>query len=273
MTTPDFDLLLFSIEAEFIREAVGAGVAGIVVDWECASKRERQAGADTEVNRHTVADLHRVRRATDAAVICRINGTNPDSAAEVEQAVDAGADELLVPMVRCAGDVERIVDLVRGRCRVGILIETQAAVTRARELCALPLSRVYVGLNDLAIDRGAQNIFEAVADGTVAAVRSACAVPFGFAGLTCPDAGRPIPCRLLIGEMARIDAHYSFLRRSFHRDVRGRDLATEIPRLLAAIAAARERHPAQAARDHRDLVAGIGRWVALPNVVPLRVST
>jgi hypothetical protein len=272
MKAPGFDLLLFSIDAEFIREAVGAGVAGIIVDWECVAKRERQAAADTEINRQTVDDLHRVRRATDAAVICRINGTNPDSAAEVEQAIDAGADELLVPMVRCAGDVERILDMVRGRCRVGILIETQAAVTRARELCALPLSRVYVGLNDLAIDRRAHNIFDAVADGTVAAVRSACAVPFGFAGLTLPDAGTPIPCRLLIGEMVRIAAHYSFLRRSFHRDVKGRDLATEIPRLLAAISAARERRPAEAARDRRDLVAAIGTWVALPGRAPQRVS-
>jgi hypothetical protein len=271
MNASGFELLLFSVDAEFIRKAVGAGVAGIIVDWECASKRERQAGADTEINRHTVADLHRVRRATDARVICRINGTNPDSATEVEQAIDAGADELLVPMVRCAGDVERILDLVRGRCRVGILIETQAAVTRARELCGLPLSRVYVGLNDLAIDRGVRNIFEAVADGTVAAVRSACAVPFGFAGLTLPDAGAPIPCRLLIGEMVRIAAQYSFLRRSFHRDVEGRDLATEVPRLLAAISAAGERRPAETARDYHDLAAAIGGSVAPPDIVPLRV--
>ena len=70
MNAPGFELLLFSVDAEFIRKAVGAGVAGIIVDWECASKRERQAGADTEINRHTVADLHRVRRATDTRVIC-----------------------------------------------------------------------------------------------------------------------------------------------------------------------------------------------------------
>ena len=37
----------------------------------------------------------------------------------------------------------------------------------AADLCRLPLTRVYVGLNDLSIDRGLANIFTSVADGTV----------------------------------------------------------------------------------------------------------
>jgi hypothetical protein len=272
MTLPRFELLLFSVDPGFIREAVCAGVAGIVVDWECAGKRERQAQADTEINQQTVDDLRRVRSATDAAVVCRVNGVHRESAVEVEQAIDAGADELLIPMVRSVGDVERILELVKGRCRVGILIETEAAVLRARELCALPLSRVYVGLNDLAIDRGAHNIFEAVIDGTVAAVRGVCPLPLGFAGLTCPDAGAPIPCRLLIAEMARLDTQFSLLRRSFHRDIKGRDMATEVRRLLAAIAAARHRSAAEVTGDHRELVAAVERWIPLAPAADRRAS-
>jgi hypothetical protein len=261
MTIPlPFSLLLFSVDPSLIRGAVRAGVEGIVVDWECNGKHERQNGADTEINRHTPDDLRRVRGATDGLVICRINAPHEGSAAEVEEAVRAGADELLVPMVRRVRDVERILGLVRGRCGVGILIETEDAVRLAGPLCALPLSRVYVGLNDLAIDRGAANMFDAVVDGTVADVRRACSVPFGFGGLTRPDAGQPIPCRLLIGEMARMDAQFSFLRRSFHRDMRGRDLDVEVPRLLSAIAAARMRHAEEAARDQRDLAATVEAW-------------
>lgn len=262
LSSASFSLLLFSVDPATIPDAVRAGVSGIVVDWEGAGKRERQSGADTEINHHTLDDLRRVRRATDGLVICRLNAPNLNSRAEVEQAVGAGADEVLIPVVRRVDEVERILELVNGRCGVGLLVETRDAVRLARELCALPLSRVYVGLNDLAIDRGAPNIFEAVVDGTVADVRRACPVPFGFAGLTRPDAGRPIPCRLLIAEMARLDTQFSFLRRSYHRDMRGRDPAVEVPRLLAAVAAARTRSPEETTRDQQALAASVEAWTA-----------
>jgi hypothetical protein len=262
LSSRSFSLLLFSVDPVSIPGAIHAGVSGIVVDWERAGKRERQSGADTELNHHTLEDLRRVRRATDGLVICRLNAPNGDSRAEVEQAIGAGADEVLVPMVRRVDEVERILDLVNGRCGVGILIETSDAVRLACELCALPLSRVYVGLNDLAIDRGAPNIFEAVVDGTVAGVRRACPVPFGFGGLTRPDAGHPVPCRLLIGEMVRLGTQFSFLRRSYHRDMRGRDPAVEVPRLLAAVAAARTRSPEETVCDQQALAANVGAWAA-----------
>jgi hypothetical protein len=267
MNIPGFSLLLFSVDPEFIRRAVSGGVAGIIVDWESAGKRERQAGADTEINGYTIDDLRRVRRATDALVICRINQVHRESAREVEQAIDAGADELLVPMVRQPRDVETILEMARGRCPIGILVETPDAVRQVRELDRLPLSRMYVGLNDLAIEQRRSNLFRAVVDGTVRRVREACSVPFGFAGLTLPECGFPIPCRLLIAEMARLDAQFSFLRRSFHRDTSGRSLDVEVPRLLDAIAAARCRTALEVKRDQialDDAVLRAEPWLARP---------
>ena len=252
-----FSLWLFSVDPGFIKNAVRAGVTGVVVDWECSGKACRQSGADTEINHHTPDDLRRVRAATDGPVMCRLNGLHGETGAEIDRAISLGADELLLPMVRAPRDVERALDLVRGRRPLGILIETRAAVSMAPELCALPISRAYVGLNDLAIDRGASNIFDAVADGTVDTVRSACGVPFGFGGLTLPEAGHPIPCRLLIAEMTRLDAGFSFLRRSFHRDMRDRSLEIEVPRLIAAIAASRARAPLAVGQDHQEFIAAV----------------
>ncbi len=100
-------------------------------------------------------------------------------------------------------------------------------------------------------------------DGTVDQVRRAFHVPFGVAGLTLPERGEPIPCRLLIGEMARLDCHFSFLRRSFHRDIIGRDLAVEVPRLLEALRQARSRPPEVVARDRAAFEAAV---VALPGI-------
>ncbi len=135
-------------------EAVVGGVAAVVVDWENDGKEERQSAADTEINRHTVDDLRRTRAATGARVLCRINRSGSRTQDEVELALDAGADELLLPMVRSVAEVESVLDIVDGRAGLGILVETRDAVAAAEELGRLPLSRVYVGLNDLSIERG-----------------------------------------------------------------------------------------------------------------------
>ena len=262
-----FELLLFSTDPAFIHQAVAAGVDGITVDWERNGKPARQAGADTQINRDTLEDLRRVRASTDAPVICRINSYGATTAAEVEQAIDAGAHEVILPMVRSVEEVEAVLAQAGGRCGIGIMVETIAATRICRDLARLPLSRVYVGLNDLAIERGTPNIFSAVADGTVERAREAFRAPFGFAGLTLPDAGFPIPCRFLIGEMARLGCRFSFLRRSFHRDVAGRDLSVEIPRLRAAVEDAQRQPRDDLARNRADLEAAIRAWPgALPRV-------
>jgi hypothetical protein len=256
-----FALILFSTNPAFIRQAVASGVSGIIVDWEYIGKQTRQAFADTQINCDTLDDLGQVRACTDALVICRINSYGVTTTEEVEQAIKAGADELLLPMVRTVEEVETVLDQVRGRCGVGILMETVAATMLIDELARLPLSRGYVGLNDLAIERKTPNIFTAVADGTVERIRHAFHhAPFGFGGLTLPDRGYPIPCRLLIGEMTRLNCDFSFLRRSFHRDVQGSNLASEIIRILEALQQTRLRSPEAIARDRQELEIVIAAW-------------
>jgi hypothetical protein len=259
-----FMLVLFSTDPIFIRQVVAAGVGGVIVDWEYIGKEDRQSSADTQINPDTVDDLRRVRTCTEATVICRLNSYNSATTVEeVEQAIEAGADELLLPMVRTLEEVEAVIDQVRRRCGVGILIETLAAVGLAEELAYLPLSRAYVGLNDLAIERNTPNIFTTVVDGTLEHIRrSLFHIPFGFGGLTLPDLGHPIPCRLLISEMARLKCDFSFLRRSFYRDIWGRDPAVESPRLLEALRQARLRSPDAVARDRKDLEAAVRAWSA-----------
>ena len=190
--------------------------------------------------------------------MCRLNRFGPRTAEEVDEALAAGADELLLPMVRSAQEVEFVLAHVDGRADTGILVETLAAVGAAAELARLPLSRVYVGLNDLAIERGTPSIFAPLADGLLGELRERfAAVRFGFGGLTLPDAGAPVPCRLLIGEIARLRADFTFLRRSFYRDVAGRNVEEEVPRILAAVEAAFAREPEAEARDREELLGAL----------------
>lgn len=248
-----FELFLFSTSPPAVCEAVAAGVSGVVIDWEQNGKAHRQRDADTEINTQTVEDLKAVRAATTARVLCRINPIGATSGREIDDAVAAGADEILLPMVRTVEEVRLALDLARDRCGVGILVETVAAVDRAEALAGLPLSRVYVGLNDLTIDRGGRCIFSAVLDGTVERIREKFAVPFGFAGMTMVHRGFPLPCRLLIAEMARLGCDFTFLRRSFHRDIQGHVPGREVPNMLWAVAAATRRSQDDIERDRCEL--------------------
>jgi len=258
-----FELFLFSADPATIAPAVAAGVAGLIVDWERVGKRHRQAGADTQIGEDTIDDLRRARACTSAQILCRIDNTEALLEEQIDAAVEAGADEVLLPMVRSVAEVERALDYTRTRVDIGILIETEAVLDQLLELSALPLARAYLGLNDLAIDRGTTNIFDPLVDGTLEEVRSHFSVPFGVAGLTVVDAGAPIPCRLIVAELSRLDCSFSFLRRSYHADIRGREPAKEIPRLLDALTAAARRDVDQVSRDRDELIAAVEEWTGV----------
>lgn len=248
-----FGLFLFTVDPAVAQRAEAAGIDGLVVDWEQAGKRRRQRLADTEINGDTPEDLARVRTATSRRILCRINPMGPRSKGEIAAAIVGGADEILVPMVRSRGEVETALEQADGRVGVGILIETVEAVERVDQFGSLPLSRVYVGLNDLGIARGTRSIFTALVDGTVEHVRKSIHVPFGVAGMTVPHRGEPIPALLLAGELARLGCDFTFLRRSFRRDVGEGDLAPAAQAIRAALATASARTANEIDEDREKL--------------------
>jgi len=256
MASMTIELLLFTSDPALARRARAAGIGGFVLDWESRGKERRQQGADTEINRDTPADVARIATVADARRVVRVNALGPWTASEIRAAIDAGATDLLLPMVRTPTDVERFLTMVGGRVRAGILVETVSACRHAAELATLPLDLVYVGLNDLSIDRGSDTIFEPLRDGLALELRAHFAgVPFGLGGLTVVDGGRPIACLDLMAELRRVGCDFTFLRRSFHRDTAGRDLGVEVARMQAQWARLGRRTPAEIDADHRRFVA------------------
>jgi hypothetical protein len=65
---------------------------------------------------------------------------------------------------------------------------------------------------------------------------------------------------LLIGEMVRLQCHFSFLRRSFLRDIRNREIGVETRRLLEAIGRAKYRSPEQITEDRNALEIAVRDW-------------
>ena len=141
------------------------------VNLEWRGKEQRQVAWDTEINRDTADDLRLLAECGVPGRVCRLNRHGRWTADEVEEAVAADATQLLLPMVDTPSEVDSTLGLIDGRCDLGILVETEIGVGNADDLARLPLASVYVGLNDLAISRGSASIFDAVADGTVEALR------------------------------------------------------------------------------------------------------
>lgn len=255
-TAPSLELVLFAAEPEQVRQGLAAGVQSMIVDLEWRGKEERQRQAQTEINRDRPEHLETLRVHAVPGRYCRLNRFGHWTAAEVEAVLAAGATCLLLPMVQALQEVDTTLDLIGGRCGLGILVETPQAVEQARLLAERPLDRVYVGLNDLAIARGSDRIFEVLADGTVESLRQQFAhCCFGFGGVTVVDGGDPVPSRLLLAEMARLGCSFSFLRRSFKRDVEGRDAAHEVVRIQELWRELRRRSEADVSRDRATLLA------------------
>ncbi len=247
------ELLLFTNRTELAQRALTGGASGIVIDWERRGKSIRQAGADTVIAADTAADLERMRAAVQAPVLCRLDAVGPATGAQLRRALALGTDEVLVPMVRSREEVELVLELVRGRCGVGILVETVEALEVAGELATLPLSRVLVGLNDLAIERRSPSIFTAFVDGTVDELRSAFAeLPFGCGGATVPGAGYPMPASLMLSELVRVGADFTLLRRSFWQAAARVDPALAVGSIKSALRAAATRDADAIAADHAE---------------------
>jgi len=250
--------VLFASDETWVTKGLNGGIDTMIVDWEVKGKFERQRAWDTEINSDTERDVVRLKDRGVSNRWVRINAFGSWTGDEVETAIDSGATRILLPMVTGPDQVEGLLRRVDGRCEVGILVETSAAVNRAPDLGQLPLAGVYVGLNDLAIDRGLNTIFDSVADGTLDCVREHFdSIPFGFGGMTVLGLGTPIPFRFLLGELVRLRCSFSFCRRSFKKDMIGRDIREELLRIALEGKALRERTAAEVARDREQFLAAV----------------
>ncbi|MBC8041619.1 MAG: hypothetical protein H7Y06_13830 [Opitutaceae bacterium] len=256
------NIQLFSHDPDYAAAAIQAGVNGIVVDWEFHSKEQRQAGFDTEINEGTSENLAIIRAATSAHVICRINNHPGTRRRELLLACELGADEVLLPMVRTAAEVIDCLDVLPSGRKLGILVETIDALALADRFSSLPLSRVYVGLNDLLIQRGSGHLFSPLIDGTLDRFRVTYSGPLSVAGVTLPEKGSPISSRLLLAELARLGCNYGVARRSFRRDISLDQLPAGVAAIQSEWQALRQRTVSQVKSDRRAFIIQVQSIIA-----------
>ncbi|MBQ9045400.1 MAG: aldolase [Oscillospiraceae bacterium] len=207
------------------RIAEANGVDRIWVDLEFIGKTARQGGMDTVQSHHTIGDIRAVRAAVRTAeVLVRVNpihAATPDygsSAWEIDAAIEAGADVLMLPYFKSVDEVRLFLALVDGRARTMLLLETPEAAAIVDDILALEgIDEIHIGLNDLSLGYGMKFMFQLLADGTVERL---ClkfrerGIPYGFGGIAALGKGA-LPAERVIREHYRLGSTRVILSRSF----------------------------------------------------------
>ena len=209
------------------------GVDRIWIDLETAGKAERQKGRDSVKSNHTIGDIRVIApRLSVSDVLVRVNPWNEDSRKEIDAVIDAGADMIMLPMWKSVEEVCRFTEVVGGRCRTTLLLETREAEACLDEVlrryCAgsLFFDEIHIGLNDLHISYGLTFMFELLTDGTVERICrkvEAAGIPYGFGGIAKIGEG-DIPAEKIILEHYRLHSTRAILSRSFCDNMKVKDM-------------------------------------------------
>lgn len=212
-------LMILEADPKSAIEAQEAGIDRIFYDLEYIGKEARQHGRNTVKSQNSIDNIPIVREVLDKAeLLVRTNPIHAYSKEEVEKAIKYGADILMLPMVMDQHDVAQYVDMIAGRAKVCIMIETAAAMARLDKILAVKgVDEVFIGLNDLHISMGLTFMFELLSDGLVEYISNKCNVagmPFGFGGIARIGEG-DLPSDNILGEHVRLGSQSVILSRTF----------------------------------------------------------
>lgn len=202
-----------------------SGVDRIFVDMEFIGKDIRQGGLDTVQNHHTIDDIRRIKSVlSKAKVLVRINPIHQnvegyfDSKEEIDAAIEAGADILMLPFFHTIEEVKEFIGYVNGRVQTCLLLETPQAAILIDEILNVPgIDMIHIGLNDLHLAMDMKFMFQLLTNGMVDLLASkikARGIPFGFGGIANLHGGA-LPGSYVLKEHYRLGSSMVILGRSF----------------------------------------------------------
>ncbi len=197
----------------------------LFVDLERNGKAERQKGFNTFISSHQMDDVGRIKAVLkQSKLMVRVNPCQLEnldaSRAEVEAAIEQGADMLMLPMFNNRDELSAFSRMVAGRVPIVPLLETIDALRTLDSWIDTPgLYEVFVGLNDLHLAMGCNFMFEPLLMGHVEGVGKAAkarGLRFGFGGIARLDEGQ-LPGRKVLAEHVRLGSSAVILSRTFNR--------------------------------------------------------
>ena len=218
-------LLYITNKLEIAKIAEDSGIDFIFIDMEFIGKDLRQGGLDTVQNHHTIRDVRNIKRAMSTAkVLVRINPVHnslsyyPSTKDEIDEAINAGADVLMLPFFHTVKEVEEFISLVNGRAQTCLLMETPEAAERLDDILELPgIDMIHIGLNDMHLALGMNFMFELLANGKVDEWMQkikAKGIMCGFGGIAGLNTGL-LPGAKVLKEHCRLGSEMVIVSRAF----------------------------------------------------------
>lgn len=200
-----------------------AKVDRVWIDLERLYKKERQSGMNTVKSHHTLEDIPKIKRVLKHSKLqVRINPINPDSKAEIDKAIEYGAEILMLPFFKSVDEVKAFLEFVDGRAVTNLLLETKEAVEVLDEILDLSgIDEIHIGLNDLHLSYGLKFMFQLISDGTVETLCKKIGkkgIPYGFGGIAKIGEGY-VPAEHILAEHYRLKSSAAILSRSFYDTV------------------------------------------------------
>lgn len=213
------DYMFITNDPKVAEVAQGCGVKRVWIDLETLGKEERQKGMNTVKSRHSLSDISLLRSVVDKSdLLVRVNPINPGSKEEINEAVERGADMLMLPMFKSVEEVETFLNLVKGRVKTTLLFETKESYELQDKILDLGgFDEAHVGLNDMHLSYGMTFMFELLSNGQVETMCNNFkkhGIPYGFGGIAKIGEGL-LPAECIIAEHYRLGSTRAILSRSF----------------------------------------------------------
>ena len=252
------ELMYITNRTDVAALAQRAGVDRIFVDMEYIGKDLRQGGLDTVQSHHTVEDVKRLRPILNKSkLLVRCNPIHEASESyssseeEIDSVVEAGADIIMLPYFKTASEVEKFIQLVNGRAKTCLLLETAEAAENIDSILSVDgIDEMYIGLNDLHLCYGMDFMFQLLADGTVERLAEkikAKGISFGFGGVARVGTGT-LSADCIFGEHYRLGSDRVILSRAFCDVSKEKSLDDIAEKLISGV------------RDVRELEKKLANW-------------
>lgn len=213
------DFMFITNNPKVAEAAQSCDVKRVWVDLETLGKEERQKGMNTVKSNHTLNDISLLRPVLNKSeLLVRVNPINVSSKSEIDEAIERGADMLMLPMFKSLEEVETFLDLVKGRVKTTLLFETKESYEQQDAILKMGgFDEAHIGLNDMHLSYGLTFMFELLSNGLVETMCKKFkkhGIPYGFGGIAKIGEGL-LPAERIIAEHYRLGSTRAILSRSF----------------------------------------------------------
>ena len=227
------DLIFITNSKKLASSAQRAGVDRVMIDLEVLGKLDRQGHLNTWVSNHSVEDIGRIRSILDfSELLVRINPINEKSKLEIDNVIDQGADIIMLPMFKSDFEVETFIQLVNGRTKICLLLETKEALSAIDDILSVKgIDEIHIGLNDLHLSLDLNFMFELLSNGTLDYLSRRIVqenIKFGFGGVGRLG-GPNLEASLILSEHIRLRSSMVILSRDFKE--KNVDINNEVKRI------------------------------------------